>query len=120
MMHVPSYRAEAVPLLSWLAVNLGISANIRMICSRGSDPTTFEAGRILTTWAINRVLDPASAIHLELWTPTTDLPLLAKIRPEEFTKAAFLHALDAICYDHPTRTKVVDHVPELEEAMSRL
>ncbi len=117
--HGPSYRAGAVRLLWWLAEDLGIPATIRTICGRESDPTTLEAGRILTAWAINRVLDPTSATRLELWTPTTDIPLLAKIPPEEFTKDAFLHALDAVCYDDPARAEVVDHLPELEETLSR-
>ena len=117
--HGPSYRAGAVRLLWWLAEDLGIPATIRTICGRESDPTTLEAGRILTAWAINRVLDPTSATRLELWTPTTDLPLLAKIPPEEFTKDTFLHALDAVCFDDPARAEVVDHLPELEETLSR-
>lgn len=117
--HGPSYRAGAVRLLWWLAENLGIPATIRTICGRESDPTTLEAGRVLTAWSINRVLDPTSVTRLELWTPTTDIPLLAKTSPEEFTKDAFLHAPDAVCCADPARAEVVDHLPELEETLSR-
>ncbi len=65
------------------------------------------------------MLDPTSVTRLELWTPTTDIPLLAKTSPEEFTKDAFLHAPDAVCCADPARAEVVDHLPELEETLSR-
>jgi hypothetical protein len=55
-------------------------------------------GKLLTVWAINRVSDHESATQLERWVPvpTTDLPYLAGIPAEEFTKDAFLSALDFV------------------------
>ncbi len=117
--HDVSYRAGAVRLLWWLAEDLGFRATIDEICGQDSDPSVPSAGRILTTWAINRVLDPTSATRLEAWTPTTDLPLLTGVGPEAFTKDTFLRALDRVCYDDPSRAEVVDHTAELEEALSR-
>ncbi len=117
--HGPSSRAGAVRLLWWLAEDLGIPSSIDEICGRDSDPTVPSAGRILTAWAINRVLDPTSATRLERWTPTTDLPILTGIPPEAFNKDAFLRALDRVCFDDPSRAEVVDHTAELEETLSR-
>jgi Transposase DDE domain len=117
--HGPSSRAGAVRLLWWLAEDLGIPGTIDEICGRDSDPAVPSAGRILTSWAINRVLDPTSATRLERWIPTTDLPMLTGVPPEAFNKDAFLRALDRVCFDDPSRAEVVDHTAELEETLSR-
>lgn len=117
--HGTSSRAGAVRLLWWLAEDLGIPGTIDEICGRDSDPTVPSPGRILTSWAINRVLDPTSATRLERWTPTTDLPILTGIPPDAFNKDAFLRALDRVCFDDPSRAEVVDHTVELEETLSR-
>ena len=117
--HGASYRAGAVRLLWWLAEDLGIPSSIDRICGRDSDPDVPSAGKILSAWAINRVLDPASATQLENWTPTTDLPLLTDIPAESFQKDTFLRALDRVCYDDPTRAEVVDHTLALEEELTR-
>ena len=73
----------------------------------------------MTAWAINRVLDPKSATRLELWTPTTDLPIVTGVPAEGFTKDTFLRALDRVCYEDPNLAAVVDHTAELEETLSR-
>lgn len=102
-----------------LAEDLQVRASIDRICGRDSDPSEPSPGQTLTLWAINRVLDPTSATRLELWTPTTDLPLLAGVPEETFTKDTFLRALDRVCYDDPAIAQVVDHTAELEETLSR-
>lgn len=117
--HDRSRRAGAVRLLWKLAEDLGIPASIDRISGRDSDPDTPSAGKILTAWAINRVLDPTSATRLENWTPTTDLPVLAGLAPEAFQKDTFLRALDRICHDDPSRAEVVDHTLALEEELTR-
>ncbi|MGI0128695.1 MAG: IS1634 family transposase [Thermoplasmata archaeon] len=116
--HTSSHRAGAVRLLWWLAEDLGIPASIDRICAEDSDPEARSAGRTLTAWAINRVLDPTSATRLESWTPTTDLPVLTGLPPEAFTKDGFLRALDQVCHDDPRRAEVVDHTLALEETLS--
>ncbi len=106
-------------MLWWLAHDLGIPTSIDRISGRDSDPDAPSAGKILTAWAINRVLDPTSATQLENWTPTTDLPMLAGIPAEAFQKDTFLRALDWICHDDPSRALVVDHTSALEEELTR-
>lgn len=64
--------------------------------------------------------NPTSATRLELWTPTTDLPLLAGVPSDAFLKDTFLRALDRVCYQDPAIAQVVDHTPALEEELSRL
>jgi hypothetical protein len=63
---------------------------------------------LLTAWAINRVIDPESATPLERWIPTTDLPYLVGIPSKEFTKDAFLSALDFVCMDDRASGRVAD------------
>jgi transposase len=118
--HGVSYRAGAVRLLWSLAEDLQFRTTIDRICGRDSDPSEPSPGRTLTAWAINRVLDPTSATRLELWTPTTDLPLLAGVPSDAFLKDTFLRALDRVCYQDPSIAQVVDHTPVLEEELSRL
>jgi Transposase DDE domain len=117
--HGSSSRAGAVRLLWKLSEDLRFRATIDGICGRDSDPSEPSPGQTLTLWAINRVLDPTSATRLELWTPTTDLPLLAGVPEDTFTKDTFLRALDRVSYDDPALAQVVDHTAELEEELSR-
>jgi hypothetical protein len=117
--HGSSYRAGAVRLLWWLAEDLGFRTTIDGICGRDSDPAEPSPGRTLIAWAINRVLDPKSATRLELWTPTTDLPIVTGVPAEVFTKDTFLRALDRVCYEDPNLAAVVDHTAELEETLNR-
>ncbi|VUT26389.1 MAG: hypothetical protein MASP_01478 [Candidatus Methanolliviera sp. GoM_asphalt] len=72
---------------------------------------------MLTLWAINRVIDPESATQLERWVPTTDLPYLAGIPAEEFTKGAFLSALDFVCMDDHAIGRVADLSAGLDDAL---
>jgi len=60
-------------------------------------------GKLLTIWAINRVIDPESGTQRERWVPTTDIPYLAGIPAKEFTKDAFLSALDFVYINIPLR-----------------
>ncbi|MGI0128821.1 MAG: IS1634 family transposase, partial [Thermoplasmata archaeon] len=116
--HGSSHRAGAVRLLWRIAEDLEFRATIDRICGRDSDPSEPSPGRTLTAWAINRVLDPTSATRLELWTPTTDLPLLAGVSSDTFTKDTFLRALDRVCFDDPSLAQLIDHTAELEETLS--
>jgi hypothetical protein len=45
---------------------------------------------------------------LERWIPTTDLPYLADIPAEVFTKDAFLYALDFVCKEDKTAAHIID------------
>ena len=92
-----SYRVGDVRLLWAIAQNLDFIPIIDRVCCGNSHIEGVSPGKLLTIWAINRVIDPESATQLERWVPATDLPYLAGIPAEEFTKDAFLSALDFVC-----------------------
>jgi transposase len=100
-----STRAGDVDLLWAIAQDLSIPGIIdRMTPSRSS----ISPGKVLTAWAINRVIDPESATQLESWIKTTDLPRLSNIPDDRWTKDLFLDSLDAICFDDRTTQELKD------------
>ena len=100
-----SRRAGDVDLLWAMAQDLEIPGIIdRMTPARSS----MSPGKVLTAWAINRVIDPESATQLESWIKTTDLPRLSGIPEEKWTKDLFLDSLDAICFDDRTTQELKD------------
>jgi len=116
-LHIPrSYRAGDVRLLWKIAQDLHFIPIIDRICCGESCISGASPGKLLTIWAINRVIDPLSATQLETWVPTTDLPFLSGIPPETFTKDAFLSALDFVCVDGIGR-QIVDLSPEIDDAL---
>jgi transposase len=110
-----SFRAGDVRLLWKIAKDLEFIPIIDRICCGESCIEGPSPGKLLTIWAINRVIDPLSATQLETWVPTTDLPFLSGIPPEAFTKDAFLSALDFVCMDGIGK-QVVDLSPEIDDA----
>jgi hypothetical protein len=112
-----SYRAGDVRVLWAIAQDLDFIPVIDRICSGKSQIEGLSPGKLLTIWAINRVIDPESATQLERWVPTTDLPYLADIPAKEFTKAAFLSALDFVCMDDRTSGRVADMSAELDDVI---
>ncbi|KAF5430529.1 Transposase [Candidatus Methanophagaceae archaeon] len=112
-----SYRAGDVRLLWAIAHDLDFIAMIDRICCGNSHIEGVSPGKLLTIWAINRVIDPESATQLERWVPTTDLPYLAGIASKECTKAAFLSTLDFICMDDRASGHVADLSAELDDAL---
>ena len=71
-------------------------------------------GKYLTTWAINRVIDPESATQLDAWIQSTTLPELAGMEPADFSKDAYLQSLDAICSQSPKTRRIQSHIPSIE------
>ena len=110
-----SYRAGDVKLLWSIAQNLDFVNIIDGICCGTSHVEGVSPGKLLTVWAINRVLDPESCTQLEYWVPTTELPLLSGLKPEEFTKDAFLSSLDFVCYKDNRSGRLVDHSAALDD-----
>ncbi|WP_393972170.1 IS1634 family transposase [Oxyplasma meridianum] len=108
-----STRAGDVDLLWAIAQDLAIPRIIDEMCLPGSSIST---GKVLTAWAINRVVDPESATQLESWVRTTDIPRLAEIEEKRWTKDLFLDSLDAICYDE-SRDRTVDLSPGMDAAI---
>ena len=81
-----SYRAGDVRLLWSIAEDLGFIQIIDGICCSDSGLNGVSPGKLLTVWAINRAIDPDSATMLERWVQTTDLPYLAGLPVDVFTK----------------------------------
>ncbi|MHB1622318.1 MAG: IS1634 family transposase [Cuniculiplasma sp.] len=100
-----STRAGDIDLLWALAQDLNIPDIIDRMTPRGSN---ISPGKVLTAWAINRVIDPESATQLESWIRTTDLPRLSGIEEERWSKDLFLDSLDAICFDDRTTQDLKD------------
>jgi len=112
-----SYRAGDVRLLWAIAQDLDFIPIIDRICCGNSHIEGSSPGKLLTIWAINRVIDPESATQLERWVPTTYLPYLSGIPAKECTKNAFLSALDFVCMDDRASGRVADLSAELDDAL---
>ena len=76
--------------------------------------SSISAGKVLTAWAINRVIDPESATQLEPWVKTTDIHRLSDIPKEKWSKDLFLDSLDAICFDDRTTQELKDLTGEID------
>ena len=70
-------RANFVPIIDRITLGQTIQNGI-------------SPGRLLTAWAINRIVNPDSATQLENWVLTTDLPRLMGVTE------------DAVSYTHLT------------------
>jgi hypothetical protein len=112
-----SSRAGDVRLLWSIAEDLGFIRVIDEICCSESVFQGVSPGKLLTVWAINRAIDPESATVLERWVPTTDLPVLAGLLAESFTKDAFLYALDFVCREDKTADRIIDLSPRIDDAL---
>ena len=100
-----SLRAGDVDLLWSMAQDLDIPNIIDRMCVPGS---AISSGKVLTAWAINRVIDPESATQLESWVKSTDIPRLSGIQTDKWSKDLFLDSLDKICFDDRTTQELID------------
>lgn len=71
-------------------------------------------GKYLTTWAINRLIDPESATQLDAWVKSTILSDLTGMDPLDFSKDAYLQSLDAICSKSQKTQRIQSHIPFIE------
>jgi transposase len=71
-------------------------------------------GKYLTTWAINRLIDPESATQLDAWVKSTILSDLTGMDPLDFSKDAYLQSLDAICSKSQKNQRIQSHIPFIE------
>lgn len=117
--HSSSYRTGDIALLFKIAQQLNYIDIIDGICCGETGIEGPSPGKILTVWAINRVIDPLSATELENWVPTTYLPQLLAINPADFTKSAFLTSLDFICYDDRKSGSIQDYTAKIDDALYR-
>jgi transposase len=115
--HGVSYRAGAVTLLWELASQFGFVSTIDEICCGEPNIDGPSPGKLLTAWAINRVLDPMSNTMLENWILTTDLPRLMDLSPADLTRNSFLTAMDFVCYDDKSIGQIRDFTHQIDDAL---
>jgi len=114
-----STRSGDVTLLWELARRMRFVEVIDDVCCADPDIEGPSPGKILTAWAINRMVDPKSATQLPAWLATTDLPRLMGLSPADFTKDSVLEALDFVCYEDRDRGQVVDRSDRIDDALFR-
>jgi transposase len=112
-----SHRAGAVALLWELALQLGFVKIIDEICCGEPNIEGPSPGKLLTVWAINRVIDPMSNTMLESWIPTTDLPRLMDLSPADLTRNSFLTAMDFVCYDDKNTGQIHDFTQQIDDTL---
>jgi transposase len=117
--HGSSYKAGDVALLLEIARQQNFIDIIDGICCGETGIEGSSPGKMITAWAINRVLDPLSVTQLERWIPTTDIPRLMNINAADFTKESFFSALDFLCYKDKTKGHIQDFTPQINDALYR-
>jgi transposase len=115
--HSQSYKSGAVTLLWKIASELGYINIIDEICCENPNTEGPSPGKLLTAWAINRVIDPMSNTILENWILTTDLPKLMKVNPSDLTRTSFLKAMDFVCYEDKTANIIRDFTHQIDDAL---
>ena len=112
-----SVRAGDVTVLFQIAQDLQIAETIDRICGSKGRRKINSPGKLLTTWAINRALDPESATQLEDWIENTVLPGLFKLSAKGLNKDSFLSALDSICSYDKKSDRIVDNTKAIDEML---
>lgn len=112
-----SVRAGDVTILFRIAQDLQIAETIDRICGSKGRRKTNSPGKLLTTWAINRALDPESATQLDDWVENTDLPELLKLSLKGLNKDSFLSALDTVCSYDKVSDRMVDNTKAIDEML---
>ena len=111
-----STRAGDIDLLWALAQDMDIPDIIDRMCPMKS---SISPGKVLTAWAVNRVIDPESATQLESWIKTTDIPRLSGIHTDRWSKDLFLDSLDAICFNDRTTQEIKDLTMKIDMEIFR-
>ena len=117
--HGRSHKAGATTLLWELASELGFVNIIDEICCGEPNIEGPTPGKLLTAWAINRVLDPMSNTMLENWISTTDLPRLMDLEIADLTRNSFLTAMDFVCYDDKDIGQIRDFTQAIDDTLYR-
>lgn len=112
-----SSRHGDVALLWELAEELKIPQTIDRICLGKSDIQGITPGKILTIWAINRVIDPQSATQLDQWIKTTSLPSIVGFSSKHLRKDDFYAALDTVAYFDKNLGKICENMSRIEEML---
>lgn len=112
-----SVRTGDVTILWRIAEELHIVETIDRICNVKGSKRGNTPGKLLTIWAINRALDPASATQLESWIETSDLPELAKLSKKGYKKDAFLTSLDHVYHQDEASGRPIDNIKPIDEML---
>ena len=112
-----SSRHGDVALLWELAEELKISQIIDRICLGRSEIQGITPGKLLTIWAINRIIDPQSATQLDQWIQTTSLPSIVGFSSKNLRKDDFYAALDAVAYFDKNLGKICENISRVEEML---
>ena len=106
-----------VTVLWHLAEKIGIPKIIDQVSLGSNHSMTISPGKILSVWAINRIVDPESTTELPEWVQATDLPLLSGIPPKSFTKDVFLDSLDFIGSKDTDADRIFDLSFQIEDQL---
>lgn len=112
-----SIRAGDVTVIWSIANKMQMVETIDRICGLKGRRKANSPGKLLTLWAINRVLDPESATQLVDWIDGTTLPELSKLSPKGADRDAFFAALDCICCEDPASGKIINKTNAIDEAL---
>lgn len=112
-----SLAAGDVTLLWKIAESLSVVNTIDRFTTGMENIQGPSPGKYLTTWAINRIVDPESATQLESWVRSTVLPILAGMDTLDFTKDAYLRSLDAICSQSVKTGRITTHISAIESEL---
>lgn len=112
-----SVRAGDVTVLWSIASKMQMVGTIDRICGLKGRRKANSPGKLLTLWAINRVLDPESATQLEDWIDGTSLPEISQLSSKGVDRDAFFAALDCICYEDPASGRIMDNTKAIDESL---
>ena len=112
-----SKRYGDIALLWRIAERANFVSIIDRITVGQAIPNGISPGRLLTAWAINRIVNPDSATQLENWVLTTDLPRLMGVKEDAFSKDRFLAALDMVCSYDPESDRRIDFTNHIDDAL---
>lgn len=112
-----SVRSGDITVLCKIAEDLQMAETIDRICGTKGRRKKNSPGKLLTSWAINRALDPESATQLVSWVENTVLPELFELSPKGLNKDSFLSALDSICSYDPDSDTIVDNTKAIDEML---
>ncbi len=106
-----------IALLWWVAEKANFVQIIDKITTGRVTTNGTSPGRLLTAWAINRLLQPESATQLCKWIITTDLPRLMGVKEDSISKDCLLSALDMVCCHDPESDLMIDFTNHIDDAL---
>ncbi len=112
-----SSRYGDVSVLWEVANELKMVQTIDRVCTGKSEIEGISPGKLLTIWAINRVIDPESATQLDRWLQTTALPDIVGILGYNIRKDDMYASLDAVCQYKKEIGKISENISRIDEML---